>query len=158
MTHGHKPTASQRVETSAGLTWLEGQEAGLVFSDGDLKPSHLSTVRLEGAQVLLAACETRRGDTAYQEHSQGALHRAFLERGAASVMGSRWKVDENATYYVLQGLSAQLPSTGLVSALGLAQRQLLTGGLDGAGPRDPGEPALSAPWSWGAFSVVGRPE
>lgn len=194
-----EPPAPAHVET--GLDGVAKQvparEAALLLSDR-LTTSQLQRLSrqtlsrqgrssqglpLAGARVLLTTCESRVGDERFQEHSQGSLHRNFLLMGASSVMGSRWKVSDTATYVLTGMLLEELKSTrsgsegstrrGLALALARAQRRMLAGEgpawleRSGHGQNSAATspalsvpslsvPSLSAPWSWAAFSVVGR--
>lgn len=173
----HKPTYGNG--KPAGIQPRE--EAALVLGDGTLTPSRLDGLKLKGARVILSACETRRGDARFQEHSLGSLHRAFLTAGASSVVGTRWKISDGATFVLMALLLEELklqseaqaragnahPPTGMAVALARAQRRMLQGQLDTLSDeaRRQIEAAaseslvpISAPSSWAAFSVVGRPE
>lgn len=167
--HAQAPSSTVLERTSGAVAFRAGAEAALLLEDGQRFPaSRLRECRFQGAQVILSACETRVGDARVLDHSQGALHRAVLEAGAASVTASRWKVGDRATYALLAHLLPKAREVGMARALAWAQRRLLEGQgqavLEVARarleerPARPGEPSLNAPWSWAGFTVIGRPE
>lgn len=168
-THAEAPRAARVVRAGNKVEFQPGIEAAILLAEGErLSATELRRQRFHGARVFLSACETRVGDALTLEHSQGALHRAVLEAQAASVLASRWKVGDRATFALLGHVLQQLPTRGMAVALARAQRSLLTGrglelppgaraALEDVGGAA-GEPPLVAPWSWAGFTVIGRPE
>jgi len=84
-------------------------------------------------------------------------------------MASRWKVGDEVTYALMAAFYQSYPADGRALALARAQRAMLasTAVSTGAGARgvipsgallhtESKEMPFSAPWSWAAFSLVGR--
>ena len=96
--------------------------------------------------VVLSACQTGLGNLKEAEGTVG-LQRAFLARGARSVLVSLWNVDDRATRLLMERFySHWLDRAHPVSkseALRLAQRDLQR------------MPAYSHPRYWAAFQLVG---
>jgi CHAT domain-containing protein len=93
----------------------------LVLSDGPLYARQVAERRLEEARVVvLAACSTGRRSESAGEGLAG-LSQAFLEAGAAAVVGTLWSVDDRASALLTatfhQNLLADAdPATALRSA------------------------------------------
>jgi tetratricopeptide (TPR) repeat protein len=114
---------------------LEQQRRGRKAYDGWLRVrSILDGWELDADLVVLSACETGRGKDAGGEGLLG-FAQAFLQKGARSVVLSRWKVDDRATtllmvrfYENLLGKRKGTKPMGRAQALGEARRWLR--GLD----------------------------
>ena len=103
-------------------------------------------LRLRAELVVLSACQTGLGDMKRAEGSIG-LQRAFLSKGARSVLVSLWNVDDRATRLLMESfytawLDPLTPRTKAV-ALQLAQDAVR---------RTPG---YAHPKYWAAFQLVG---
>jgi CHAT domain-containing protein len=83
---GHAVVSSGRAPRLLLAGSIADPSTGL--SVGDL------TGRLNGSRVVLAGCETATASAADRTTSRTHLASAFLRAGAASVVGSLWKVDD----------------------------------------------------------------
>ena len=134
--------AALRAKASESPLYLTPQPP----DDGLLLPSEIADLRLDGALVVLAACQSGLGRTT----ADGVLGlgRAFLEAGARCVLLSLWQVSDVATrelmaafYEALIG-SESTPPQDAAAALATAQRASRAARGN--------EPAL-----WGAWLLVG---
>jgi CHAT domain-containing protein len=96
--------------------------------------------------VVLSACQTGLGDMKKAEGSIG-LQRAFLAKGARSVLVSLWNVDDKATRLLMEKFYAYWldPTTVRTKARALQMAQ-------DAVRRTPG---YANPKYWAAFQLVG---
>lgn len=101
----------------------------------------IADLKLDGALVVLAACESGLGRVA----ADGVLGlgRAFMQAGARALVLSLWRVDDAATRALMLAFHAELQAGASVSTA-LARAQVAT--ARAIGP----DPSL-----WGAFIVVG---
>jgi CHAT domain-containing protein len=104
-------------------------------------------VRLTAAElVVLSACQTGLGDLKQAEGTIG-LQRAFLAKGARSVLVSLWNVSDEATRRLMTGFyrhwlgDADRPSKG--EALRRAQAAVRK------------TPGMADPQFWAGFQLVG---
>jgi CHAT domain-containing protein len=116
--------------------------------DGLLLPAEIADLRLDGALVVLAACQSGLGRVT----ADGVLGlgRAFMRAGARALMLSLWRVNDTATAHLMKELYAGL--------LGTAPE--LDGPLDLATAARRAQVATRAeissdPSAWGAWQVVG---
>jgi CHAT domain-containing protein len=118
--------------------------AHLRLADGQLNPSDVFNLELDGALVTLSACETGRGVVMGGDELIG-LSRGFLYAGAATVVQSLWRVEDGSTARMMeqfyQGLCAG-QSRG--AALRQAQRELLANPETGVHP-----------YFWAPFQLIG---
>jgi CHAT domain-containing protein/tetratricopeptide (TPR) repeat protein len=116
--------------------------------DGLLLPEEIRDLRLDGALVVLAACQSGLG----RATADGVLGlgRAFIQAGARATVLSLWRVSDGATARLMRELYAGLLGTaeGMSGPLDLSaalrRAQLAT--------RDT---ISSHPSSWGAWLIVG---
>ena len=106
-----------------------------------------AAVTLRADLVVLSACQTGLGRTTFSEGVIG-LQRAFLARGARSVLVSLWNVDDQATRLLMERFYAHwLAGAGAprskASALRAAQADLAR------------HPRYGHPRYWAAFQLVG---
>jgi tetratricopeptide (TPR) repeat protein len=164
---------------------VEQQRRGRKVYDGWLRVrSILDGWELGADLVVLSACETGRGKDGGGEGLLG-FAQAFLQKGARSVVLSRWKVDDRATTLLMvrfyQNLLGKRP--GLKAPLGkaeaLREAQAWLRGLSaeqagkalaslprGVGKRavvlprgaGPGSKPFDHPYYWAAFVLVGAPD
>jgi CHAT domain-containing protein len=132
------------------------KRSALVFSlvapDGTPRPGTLSASEIAGLDmradlVVLSACQTALGR---QVAGEGllSLTRAFLHAGAASVIASLWRVDDEATAALLTHFYRTLFRTpSLAPAAALRQAQLAIG-------RDS---RWRSPFYWASFTLQGEP-
>jgi CHAT domain-containing protein len=109
------------------------------------------SLRLSAELVVLLACQTGLGDIKETEGTIG-LQRAFLARGARSVLVSLWQVDTAATDVLIREFYEQWLDrrTGKAEALRLAQMKVSKEWTIG---RSPGR-RLNPYW-WAGFQLVG---
>jgi CHAT domain-containing protein/tetratricopeptide (TPR) repeat protein len=104
------------------------------------------TLTLQADLVVLSACQTGLGDLKYAEGTVG-LQRAFLARGARSVLVSLWNVDDRATALLMERFYTHWlsddPSISKAEALRLAQDSVRK------------TPGFEQPSYWAAFQLVG---
>ena len=104
------------------------------------------SLALSAELVVLSACQTGLGDMKKAEGSIG-LQRAFLAKGARSVLVSLWNVDDTATRLLMEKFYAYWLDPTVVrtkaQALQMAQEAVR---------RTPGD---ANPKYWAAFQLVG---
>lgn len=81
---------------NAGELIADGNYFAFNRKPGVLTAAEVTSMNFEGADVLLSACETARGDAKVGEGVYG-LQRAFLIAGAETLIMSLFKVDDDAT-------------------------------------------------------------
>jgi len=115
--------------------------------DGWLHAWEVESLTLGARSVVLAACETL-GSTGRAEGLLG-LARAFLVAGARSVIATAWRVDDEATAWLMEHYRDGLRS-GLSSAAALRRAQIAT-------LRQGGRIHLSYanPFFWAGFFQIG---
>ncbi|MDQ3811437.1 MAG: CHAT domain-containing protein, partial [Chloroflexota bacterium] len=116
--------------------------AHISLADGQLSMVDIFRMRLDGALVTLSACETGRSAIVGGDELVG-LTRGFLFAGAATLVQSLWRVDDESTAHLMHRFYSGLKA-GLApgAALRGAQCALLAQGAH--------------PYLWGAFQLVGR--
>lgn len=115
--------------------------SALKVSDRWVTAADLFGLDLEGATVVLSACETARSQHAQTAEINGFV-RAFLGAGAATVIASQWTADDSATAQFMTFFYEQLGWANPVGAVRAAQRQLST--------------LWPHPYYWAPWIVVGR--
>ena len=85
-------------------------------NDGTLTVGELYSMRLNADLVTLSACETGLGKIANGDDVVG-LTRGFLYAGSRSIVASLWKVDDEATAYLMTRFYSALKSTSKREAL-----------------------------------------
>ena len=112
--------------------------------DGLLKASDAAALTLNADWVILSACNTASGDGKGAEGLSG-LARAFFHAGAASLLVSHWRVDDNATaQLVTDTLRFQQDGRSKARALQAAMLKMLN------------DPKRVEPRYWAPFVVVGE--
>ena len=103
-------------------------------------------LRLPVELVVLSACETGLGKEVKGE-GLIALTRGFMYAGAARVVASLWKVDDNATAQLMGRFYRQMLQAHQAPAVALcqAQREMLS------------HNRWRAPFYWAAFILQGEP-
>jgi CHAT domain-containing protein len=98
--------------------------------------------------VVLSACQTGLGNLKQAEGTVG-LQRAFLAKGARSVLVSLWSVSDRATELVMRGFYTHwlrdADNPGKAEALRRAQEDVRRA------------PGFADPRYWAAFQLVGAP-
>ncbi|HYF77020.1 MAG TPA: CHAT domain-containing tetratricopeptide repeat protein [Symbiobacteriaceae bacterium] len=114
----------------------------LLLADGPLTAADAASLRLDSSLVALSGCETGLSRVTRGEELMGMVS-AFLQAGSASVLASRWRVDDRTTADLMerfyQGL---LVGEGKAEALRHAQILLAEQGLH--------------PLYWAAFCLIGH--
>jgi tetratricopeptide (TPR) repeat protein len=95
------------------------QFSALHLADGTLSALAAERLRLDGAIVVLSACDTARVDDTRGDEALG-LVRAFLVAGAARVIAGIWPVDDRATARFMAALHAEL-AAGVTAGVALAE-------------------------------------
>ncbi len=125
----------------------EGEEGGILTA---LEVSEWDLSKLELA--VLSACETGLGVVAGGEGLLG-MQRAFQAAGCRSVIASLWKVDDDATLWLMSRLYTAAWDTrepaGMAEALRRAQLAMLREARAGR------EPYRAAPYFWAGFVLSG---
>ena len=110
-------------------------------NDGVLTVGELYSMRLNADLVTLSACETGLGKIANGDDVVG-LTRGFLYAGSRSIVASLWKVDDEATAYLMTRFYGALKGTSKREALRLAQLET--------------RKKYSHPYYWAAFQLTGE--
>lgn len=138
-THGYAYATERRARDSfLALAPGGGHDGLLTVADIlDGLPS------LKADLVILSACQTGLGNLRHAEGTVG-LQRAFLARGARSVLVSLWSVHDDATRLLMERFyTHRAEGLGDAEALGRAQEELRS------------IPAYEHPRYWAAFQLVG---
>ncbi len=110
-------------------------------NDGTLTVGELYSMRLNADLVTLSACETGLGKIANGDDVVG-LTRGFLYAGSRSIVASLWKVDDEATAYLMTRFYGALKGTSKREALRLAQIET--------------RKKYPHPYYWAAFQLTGE--
>ncbi|HEX7758110.1 MAG TPA: CHAT domain-containing protein [Caulobacteraceae bacterium] len=112
------------------------------LSDGVLDTMEIGGLNLDANLVVLSACDTAAGDTNGQ--ALGGLAQSFFFAGSRAVLVSHWAVNSRATAALITGvLAAEAKGATPGQALTQAEQTLMD------------DPALSHPYYWAAFALVG---
>jgi len=175
-TRGAQPAASERASPLPGqqpAMFHPGLLSGLALTgantppqpdrdDGILTAEEVASLNLSGVDLaVLSACETGLGEVAGGEGVLG-LQRAFQVAGAATVVASLWKVDDQATRSLMERFCENLwtRKLGKLQALREAELWMIhegpSRGLVIVDPEpQPGKPAHADPYYWAAFELSG---
>lgn len=144
-THGFAYSSDEKVRDSYVALAPDSINDGL-FTVGEILDELNSPMVAE--LVVLSACQTGLGNLLEAEGTVG-FQRAFLARGARSVLVSQWSVDESATRELMvRFYSHWLGGQGRISkaeALRRAQIEVRK------------SPGARSPYHWAAFQLVGAP-
>ncbi|HYF91807.1 MAG TPA: CHAT domain-containing protein [Symbiobacteriaceae bacterium] len=114
----------------------------LLLADGPLTMADVSTLRLDCSLVVLSGCETGLSRVTRGEELMGMVS-AFLQAGSASVLASRWRVDDRVTADLMDRFyTALLAGEGKAAALRSAQCAIAGSGVH--------------PLYWAAFGLIGH--
>lgn len=140
--------------------YLPGFLSGLVCSganrpcgpdrdNGLLTAEEVAWLELGGCDlVVLSACQTALGESRSGEGLM-SLRRSFGQAGARTVIGSLWKVEDEATRALMTSFYERLwRGDGKLSALRGAQLEMLR--------KNRGETGEARPATWGAFVLSGE--
>ena len=147
----HLATHGYAYSTEARTRWSFVALAKDSTDDGFLTVGELlddPILRLQAELVVLSACQSGLGDLTQAEGTVG-FQRAFLARGAKSVLVSQWNVSDSATALLMQGFYthwlADPDRPSKAEALRRAQLALRS------------DSTFSAPKYWAGFQLVGSP-
>lgn len=112
-------------------------------SSGALTTAEIFRLKLNASLVVLSACESALGKISSGDEMVG-LTRAFIYAGTPSVVTTLWKVNDKATYVLMQSFYRNLKQMSKGEALRQAQISLM---------KD-----LKHPYYWGAFVLTGDAE
>lgn len=128
-----------------------GLFAHLKLADGDLFYEDVLRLGLEGALVVLAACEGASSEVLQGEEVL-SLSRAFLGAGARDVVASMWQLyDETVMELLRPFYQALAEGADAPSALAQAQRRLIAR----AEQPEPAGRVLALPMVWASLCVIG---
>jgi hypothetical protein len=123
--------------------------SSLILADGELTLAEIYQVHLQpGALVVLSACETGLAGNTFINEYQG-LPAGFIYAGAAAIVSSFWKVEDEPTMLLMQHLYRSLKQ-GSSPAAALREAQLHLRELT-IGDTQP----YAHPFYWAAFTVNG---
>lgn len=142
-THGLAYGSVEHAASSFILLAAGGKHDGLLEAREIMSDSTLS---LRATLVVLSACETARGAENRGEGTLG-LQRAFLARGAASMLVSQWQVPDAPTRLLMQ----EFYRGWLDPALSLTKSEALRRAQSIVRAR----PEFANPMNWAAFQLVG---
>src|SRR5262249_19494225 len=140
-THGFLD--NERPELSGILLSLVDREGRP--QDGFLRLHDIYNLQLPAELVVLSACNTGLGKDVKGEGLIG-LTRGFMYAGAAGVVASLWKVDDEATAALMQRFYEHMLKKGLAPAAALRESQLAM--LN--------EKRWRSPYFWAGFVIQGQ--
>ena len=127
---------SQEDPLSSGLLLAgEGKE------EGKLKAGEIFSLNLKADMVVLSACETGLGKITNGDEIIG-LTRAFIYAGAPSVITTLWKVNDRASYELMQEFYTNLKTAKKSEALRQAQLKIMK--------------EFPQPFFWAAYELNGE--
>ena len=115
------------------------------LQDGFLRLPDIYNLKLPADLVVLSACSTALGRDVKGEGLVG-LTRGFMYAGAAGVVASLWKIDDEATAELMKHFYAALLQKGLTPAAALRDAQLELAK----------QPRWNSPYYWAAFVIQGQ--
>ena len=120
---------------------LQGKKAAGI-DDGILTAREISMINLKGLDLaILSACETGIGDISGE--GVFGLQRGFKKAGTHSILMSLWKVDDNATSYMMKEFyGSWLSGSTKQAALEFAKKQVRS------------HPEWNSPKYWSAFVLL----
>jgi CHAT domain-containing protein len=120
-------------------------DAGGRPQDGFLRLHDIYGLRLPVDLVVLSACDTALGKPLRGEGLVGVV-RGFMHAGAARVVASLWKVDDDATGELMGRFYGEMLQNGRAPAAALRQAQIAMWQQD----------TWRAPYYWAAFVLQGE--
>jgi CHAT domain-containing protein len=141
----HGVLDSQRPELSGVILSLIDRNGDP--QDGFLRLQEVCNLRLNADLVVLSACNTGLGKDVRGEGVVG-LTRGFMYAGAASVMSSLWKVDDEATAELIGSFYKYTLRDGLTPEAALREAQLQLSR----------KPRWRDPYYWASFVIQGEYE
>lgn len=146
-THGRAYGTEARARDS--FIVLAGADSSALLRVRDV----LAMPRMRAELVVLMACETGLGDLKESEGTSG-LQRAFLARGARSVMVSQWRVNQDASDLLMRAFYRNWLASGKVMSKAEALRRAQN---EVRGFRKGTAQPYVQPYYWAGFQLVGAP-
>ncbi len=113
-----------------------------------LSPADVFSFKLAAESVVLASCESGRGELLHGEGLIG-MSRAFLYAGARSLIVGAWNLDDRATEDFMESLYEELiAGADVTSALRRTQIRFIRSE----------RPGLRRPYRWAPFLLIGDPK
>jgi CHAT domain-containing protein len=119
----------------------------IILYDGELTVREIQNLDLRAELVVLSACETAQGVEVVGEGQVGLAH-AFIYAGAARVVASLWKVDDEGTSQFMQRFYYEMSKEGGDLAPAEALRAAQKWMSDQARWR--------SPYYWAGFQLIGE--
>jgi CHAT domain-containing protein len=141
-THGFWDSSTPEL---SGIFLSRFDAQGNSVEDGALRLSDIYNLKLPKELIVLSACETAVGKDVRGE-GLIALTRGFMYAGAARVMASLWKVEDNATAEMMKIFYQHLLQDKMSPAAALRQAQIAMWQKDSA----------QSPYNWAAFVLQGE--
>lgn len=144
-------TLSPAVLHVAAHSSPDPEDAALLLAPGDGQDGRLTTDEVRRLAhvpqiVVLSTCESLLSDVSGRS-STGDVGLAFLEAGAATVLGALWRIDDRTPAALMASFHSHVQRGARPSeALRRARSEALGSGA----------PETSDPFVWGAFVVSGR--
>jgi CHAT domain-containing protein len=146
-THGRAYSTEARARDS--FIALAGDDSTALLRVSDV----LALPPLNAELVVLMACETGLGDLKESEGTSG-LQRAFLARGARSVLVSLWRVDREASDSLIRSFYRHWLAGGAKSGKAEALRRAQRDVVAWRRAKDTTEKNVN-PYYWAGFQIVG---
>ena len=115
------------------------------LQDGFLRLPDIYSLKLPADLVVLSACSTALGKDVKGE-GLNSLTRGFMYAGAAGVVATLWKIDDEATAELMKHFYAALLQKGLPPAAALRDAQLELAK----------QPRWQSPYYWAGFVIQGQ--
>jgi CHAT domain-containing protein/tetratricopeptide (TPR) repeat protein len=142
------------IATHGIINSKQPEQSGIVLSlfdqqgrsqNGFLRLHEIYSLKLPADLVVLSACSTGLGKDVKGEGLIG-LTRGFMYAGAAGVVASLWKVDDEATAELMRHFYAALFKKGMTPAAALRDAQLELSR----------QPRWQSPYYWAGFVIQGQ--
>lgn len=131
--------------THALFNSYEPMKSGLCLSSKEQKvelltAEEINTLNLDAYLVVLSACDTAKGKITKSDELL-SLTRSFMISGSSSVISTLWKVDDEATTFLITKFYEELKANEKIEALRVAQIETMK--------------KYKSPYYWGAFILAG---
>jgi hypothetical protein len=130
---------------SSEYSYLAFNREADTSEDGRLYNYEISLLKMRSPMVVLSACNSGSG-TLYHGEGVMSMARSFLLAGASSVVKTSWEVNDETSAGIMIRFYRNL-SGGMRKSDALRQAKL--------SHMEQSIPALSDPWYWAAYGVVG---
>jgi CHAT domain-containing protein len=126
-------------------SWLAFDTEADTVEDGRLHNYEISLMRIESPMVVLSACNSGTG-TLYHGEGLMSMARSFILAGASSVVRTSWEINDETSAGIITSFYHHL-SKGMCKNKALQEAKL--------GYIEESTPALSDPYYWAAYEIVG---